>query len=313
MNSISPWILILRSKKKQWFYRKPKKNRKRKEQKNNLTLLIVDDEKEIQDYLKQELANEYKIATCNDGKEAYEYLLNHEIDLVVSDVMMDNMDGMTLCKKIKQNANTNHIPVILLTACDRVEDQVEGLDTGADAYIVKPFNTEILKSRIASLLTNRRILKNKFSGIQQQSDKIQKITLKSADEALLDKIMKIINENLSETNLNVEMLAEAVGLSRVHLHRKLKELTNLSTRDFIKNIRMQQASELLKEKKLTISEVAYAVGYNSLSHFSSSFKDTYGVTPTEYMQSNLAKDDTEANKNTPQEADDKKRPEANGD
>lgn len=286
---------------------------KKKRAKNNLTLLIVDDEKEIQDYLKQELANEYKIATCNDGKEAYEYLLNHEIDLVVSDVMMDNMDGMTLCKKIKQNANTNHIPVILLTARDRVEDQVEGLDTGADAYIVKPFNTEILKSRIASLLTNRRILKNKFSGIQQQSGKIQKITLKSADEALLDKIMKIINENLSETNLNVEMLAEAVGLSRVHLHRKLKELTNLSTRDFIKNIRMQQASELLKEKKLTISEVAYAVGYNSLSHFSSSFKDTYGVTPTEYMQSNLAKDDTEANKNTPQEADDKKRPEANGD
>lgn len=132
---------------------------KKKRAKNNLTLLIVDDEKEIQDYLKQELANEYKIATCNDGKEAYEYLLNHEIDLVVSDVMMDNMDGMTLCKKIKQNANTNHIPVILLTARDRVEDQVEGLDTGADAYIVKPFNTEILKSRIASLLTNRRILK----------------------------------------------------------------------------------------------------------------------------------------------------------
>lgn len=266
---------------------------KKKRTKTNLNLLIVDDEKEIQNYLKQELADEYRISTCNDGKEAYEYLLNHEIDLVISDVMMDNMDGMTLCKKIKQNANINHIPVILLTARNRVEDQIEGLEIGADAYIVKPFNTEVLKSRIASLLANRRILKNKFSGAQQQSDKLQKITLKSADETLISKIMKVINDNLSEPNLNVEMLAAQVGLSRVHLHRKLKELTNLSTRDFIKNIRMQQASELLKEKKLTISEVAYAVGYSNLSHFSSTFKEAYGITPKEFMQNNLLKEEEE--------------------
>lgn len=266
---------------------------KKKRTKTNLNLLIVDDEKEIQDYLKQELADEYRIATSNDGKEAYEYLLNHEIDLVISDVMMDNMDGITLCKKIKQNANINHIPVILLTARNRVEDQIEGLEIGADAYIVKPFNTEVLKSRIASLLANRRILKNKFSGAQQQSDKLQKINLKSADEALIAKIMKVINDNLAEPNLNVEMLAAQVGLSRVHLHRKLKELTNLSTRDFIKNIRMQQASELLKEKKLTVSEVAYAVGYSNLSHFSSTFKEAYGITPKEYMQNNLSKEEEE--------------------
>lgn len=270
-----------------------KEETKKKRTKTNFNLLIVDDEKEIQDYLKQELSDEYRITTCNDGKEAYEYLLSHEIDLVISDVMMDNMDGMTLCKKIKQNANINHMPVILLTARNRVEDQVEGLGIGADAYIVKPFNTEVLKSRISNLLANRRILKNKFSGAQQQSDKLQKINLVSADEALITKIMKVINENLAEPDLNVEMLAAEVGLSRVHLHRKLKELTNLSTRDFIKNIRMQQASELLKEKKLTISEVAYAVGYNNLSHFSSTFKETYGVTPKEYMQNNLSKEEEE--------------------
>ena len=266
--------------------------KRRKKAKTNLTLLVVDDEKEIQEYLKQELSDEYKVVTCNDGKEAYEYLFNHEVNLVVSDIMMKGMDGITLCKKIKQNTSFNHIPVILLTARNKVEEQVEGLEIEADAYIIKPFNTTVLRSHIASLLANRRILKNKFSGAQQQTDKIQKINLKSADEALIAKIMKIINENLADPNLNVEALASEVGLSRVHLHRKLKELTNLSTRDFIKNIRMQQAAELLKEKKLTISEVAYATGYSNLSHFSSTFKDTYGVTPKEYMQNNLTRENT---------------------
>ena len=267
--------------------------KRRKKAKTNLTILVVDDEKEIQEYLKQELSDEYKVVTCNDGKEAYDYLFNHEVNMVVSDIMMKGMDGITLCKKIKQSTNFNHIPVILLTARNKVEEQVEGLEIEADAYIVKPFNTTVLRSHIASLLANRRILKNKFSGAQQQTDKIQKINLKSADEALIAKIMKIINENLADPNLNVETLASEVGLSRVHLHRKLKELTNLSTRDFIKNIRMQQAAELLKEKKLTISEVAYATGYSNLSHFSSTFKDTYGVTPKEYMQSNLTKENAQ--------------------
>ena len=123
------------------------------------------------------------------------------------------------------------------------------------------------------------MLKNKFSGAQEQSDKVQNIQLKSADEVLMNKIMKVINENLSEPTLNVEMLANSVGLSRVHLHRKLKELTNLSSRDFIRNIRMQQAAKLLKEKKLTISEVAYAVGYNNLSHFSNNIQRIFWIIP----------------------------------
>ena len=169
---------------------------------------------------------QYKIHTCNNGREAYEYLLNNPTDLLISDVMMPEMDGMTLCKKIKQNANINHIPVILLTAKGRPEEQVEGIEIGADSYLIKPFNIEVLKSTIGNLLSNRRLLKNKFSGAQEQSDKVQNIQLKSADEVLMNKIMKVINENLSEPTLNVEMLANSVGLSRVHLHRKLKELTN---------------------------------------------------------------------------------------
>ena len=185
--------------------------------------------------------------------------------------------------KNKQNTNVNHVPVILLTAKSKPEDTMEGMATGADAYMVKPFNTELLKSTIANLLANRKLLKSKFSGAQQQEDKVQKLSMKSADEILMSKIMKVINENLSNPDLNVEMLAANVGLSRVHVHRKLKELTNLSARDFIKNIRLQQAAALLKEKKLTVSEVAYATGYTNLSHFSSSFKEVHGMSPKEYM------------------------------
>lgn len=252
--------------------------------KNNFHILIADDEKEILYYLKTELSSDYKVHTCNNGREAYEYLLNNPTDLLISDVMMPEMDGITLCKKIKQNANINHIPVILLTAKGRPEEQVEGIETGADCYLVKPFNLEILRSTIGNLLQNRRLLKNKFSGAQEQAGKVQDVQLKSADEILMNKIMKVINENLSEPTLSVEMLANSVGLSRVHLHRKLKELTNLSSRDFIRNIRMQQAAKLLKEKKLSISEVAYAVGYNNLSHFSNTFKEYFGLSPKEYMQ-----------------------------
>ena len=251
--------------------------------KNRMRILIVEDEEEILSYLKEELEGDYRIMTRKNGREAYDTILADTPDLVISDIMMQEMDGLSLCRKIKQNTNVNHVPVILLTAKSKPEDTMEGMATGADAYMVKPFNTELLKSTIANLIANRKLLKSKFSGAQQQEDKVQKLSMKSADEILMSKIMKVINENLSNPDLNVEMLAANVGLSRVHVHRKLKELTNLSARDFIKNIRLQQAAALLKEKKLTVSEVAYATGYTNLSHFSSSFKEVHGMSPKEYM------------------------------
>lgn len=252
--------------------------------KTRLRVLVVEDEDEIKAYLKSELSDEYKVETCSNGKEAYDLILRDTPDLVISDVMMPEMDGLTLCRKIKQNTNVNHVPVILLTAKSKPEDTLEGTETGADAYMVKPFNTELLKKTIANLINNRRLLRNKFSGAQQQEDKMEKITMKSSDEILMDKIMKVVNEHLDDPALNVEMLASEVGLSRVHVHRKLKELTNLSTRDFIKNIRLQQAAALLaQDHKLTISEIAYATGYTNLSHFSSSFREKYGMSPKEYM------------------------------
>ena len=252
--------------------------------KTRLRILVVEDEIEIKAYLKSELSDEYKVETCNNGKEAYDLILRDTPDLVISDVMMPEMDGLALCRKIKQNTNVNHVPIILLTARSKPEDTLEGMETGADAYMVKPFNTELLKRTIANLIANRRLLRNKFSGAQQQEDKIEKITMKSGDEILMGKIMKVVNEHLDDPTLNVEMLASEVGLSRVHVHRKLKELTNLSTRDFIKNIRLQQAATLLaQDHKLTVSEIAYATGYTNLSHFSSSFREKYGMSPKEYM------------------------------
>ena len=253
--------------------------------KSNIRILVVEDEQEIQDYLKSELKNDYKILTCNNGKEALDIIFKDRPDLVISDVMMPEMDGITLCKKIKLNSNLNHIPIILLTAKSKPEDRLEGIETGADAYMVKPFNTELLKSTIANLLNTRRMLKNKFTGAQEQTEKIEEISAKNGDEKLMERIMTVINKHMDNPELTVEMLVNEVGMSRVHLHRKLKELTNLSGRDFIKNIRMQQASKLFDSNpKLSISEVAYMVGYNSLSHFCNNFKEKFGCSPTEYLK-----------------------------
>ena len=251
--------------------------------KTKYRILVVEDEDEIREYIREELSAEYKISEASDGKKALEIALTETPDLIISDIMMPGMDGIDLSRKLKHNINVNHIPIILLTAKATPENKIEGLDIGADAYITKPFNTEMLKSTISNLLGNRERLKNKFKGMQQSEEQMLKIEIKSADEILMEKIMKIINENLSNTDLSVEMLALSVGMSRVHLHRKLKELTNQSARDFVRGIRLKQAAVLLSNKKLTISEVAYATGFSNISHFSSSFKDFYGVPPKEYF------------------------------
>jgi DNA-binding response OmpR family regulator/anti-sigma regulatory factor (Ser/Thr protein kinase) len=254
--------------------------------KTRYRILIVEDEDEIRDYIKSELSSDYRMIESSNGKRALELALTESPDLIISDIMMSEMDGIALTRKVKQNININHIPIILLTAKVTPENKIEGLDIGADAYISKPFSTEYLKRTIVNLIENRERLKNKFSGQQQPQDKIEKIEMKSADEILMQKIMKIINENLSNPDLSVEMLASSVGMSRVHMHRKLKELTNQSARDFIRGIRLKQAATLLSNKKHTISEVAYATGFSNLSHFSNSFKEFYGVSPKEFVSKN---------------------------
>lgn len=185
-----------------------------------------------------------------NGKEALEQIFKKTPDLVISDIMMPEMDGFTLCRKIKQNVNLNHIPVILLTAKTREEDNLEGLNTGADAYIMKPFNIEILQKTVENLINTRQQLRKVFTGQQNLENKVQKLEVKSPDEKLMERIMKVINENIGNPNLTIETITTEVGISRVHLHRKLKELTNQTTRDFIRNIRLKEAARLLSENSI---------------------------------------------------------------
>ncbi len=254
--------------------------------KTKYTVLIAEDEEEVQNYLDTELSAYFNIITCSNGKEALETVLKTQVNLVVSDVMMPEMDGLTLCQKLKHNINTNDIPIVLLTAKTRDEDKLSGLHSGADAYLTKPFNLEILRSTIENLIRNREVLKNNYSGKQTQEDKLVPIAVsgKSPDEKLMERVMKIMNENISNPELNVEMIAEQVGISRVHLYRKLKELTNQSTRDFIRNTRLKQAAILLTEKNKNVSEAALLVGFNNINYFSSVFKEVYGVPPTTYVE-----------------------------
>jgi YesN/AraC family two-component response regulator len=210
-------------------------------------------------------------------------------DLVISDIMMPEMDGTTLCTKIKTNNATSHIPVILLTAKSREEDQLEGLETGADAYIVKPFNMDILRRTIVNLIHSHRTLQLKFGRNDQLEELVDDIKIKSPDEKLLERVMTSINHNLNNADLSVDKIAEEVGISRVHLHRKMKELTGQTPHDFIRNIRMKKAATLLSSGDMNVSEVMYACGFSNAASFSTVFKKMYGMSPREYMNEHQEK------------------------
>ena len=255
----------------------------KKDVRSKYRIVLVEDEVDIRNYIFDELADTYHISIAKNGKEGLDLILKERPDLVISDIIMDVMDGMTMCRKIKSNINTTHIPVVLLTAKVRDEDKALGLDTGADAYITKPFNPVMLKKTVANLLVNRERLKGKFAGVSD--GKIEHIALKPADEQLMERVMKVLNDHLADPDLSVEMLSRKVGLSRVHLHRKLNELANQSPHNFILSIRMKQAVTLLSRQNLSVSDVAYAVGFTTLSHFSNSFHIFYGMTPKEFVES----------------------------
>ena len=246
-------------------------------------IVIVEDEEDIQDYLKAQLSSDFKIRTYPNGKVALNEILKNKPDLIISDIMMPEMDGTTLCAKLKSNINTNDVPIILLTAKSREEDQLEGLQTGADAYILKPFNMDILRRNIINLLTVRRTLRNKFMGNESQNHQVEQIEMQTPDNSLMQRVMEVINENINDSDLSVDMIAQKVGISRVHLHRKMKELTNQTPHSFIRNIRLQQAAKLLKDGKQSITDVMYACGFSNSASFSTMFKNLYGCSPREYM------------------------------
>lgn len=248
----------------------------------NSKILLVDDDIEICRYLKSELSDWYRFVICNNGKEALKQLLSGDFDLVVSDVVMPEMDGITLLRNIKGNANISHVPVIMLTSKSEISDRLEGIKLGADAYLAKPFSLEELHLTIDNLIDNVRRLKGKFSGALKQDDKVEKIEVKGNDEELMERIMKVVNENLSDSDFNVEKMCDEVGVSRTQLHRKLKEMTGVPTSEFLRNIRLNEAARLIRERKINITQVSYMVGFANNSHFSTAFKKYFGMSPSEY-------------------------------
>lgn len=260
------------------------KSSARRQASKNFRILIADDDAEIASYIRNELGNWYRFDAAPNGKEALKALLTGKYDLVISDILMPEMDGIALLKSIKGNPNISDIPVIMLTSKAEVSDRLEGLKRGADAYLSKPFSMDELHILIDNLIDNVRRLRGKFSGAQKQEEKMEKVEVKSNNDALMERIMKCINENLSNPDFNVEKLTGQVGISRAQLHRKMKEITGISAGDFIRNLRLEQAARLIVENKINVTQVAYAVGFNNQTHFSTVFKKHYGMTPTEYAE-----------------------------
>ena len=257
---------------------------KRTQANRNFNILIVDDDAEIAHYIKTELSDWYRFEHASNGKEGLKMLLTGKYDLVISDVMMPEMDGVTMLKKIKGNSNVSDIPVILLTSKSEVENRLEGLRKGADAFLAKPFNMEELHILIDNLVDNVRRIRGKYSGAQGQKAKIEQIQVKGNNDALMERVMKYMNEHLTDPDLNVEKLTEDVGISRAQLHRKLKEIAGVSAGEFIRNLRLEQAARLIEEGQINITQVAYSVGFSNQTHFSTVFKKHYGMSPSEYAE-----------------------------
>ena len=247
-------------------------------------LLVVEDDKEIRKYLREILGREYRVLEAEDGLQGLELVIKELPDCVITDVMMPEMDGIELCKKIKTNEKTCHIPVILLTAKTAIEQRIEGLEVGADSYIPKPFNVTHLRTRVRKLIELRRSIKEKYEGKHELRE--EDIKIKSVDEKMLEKIDQIIKEQISDPNLSVETLSRQIGVSRSQLQRKFKQLTNQNPSDYLKTARLRYAASLLVTKNLSISEVTYEAGFSSLSHFSNSFRDFYGMSPSRYVELN---------------------------
>lgn len=252
--------------------------------KHRKKILVVDDDEEIREYLSKELSPFYKVLTGNNGTEALQLLLKQRIDLIISDVMMPDVDGFTLLKKIRNNNNISHIPVILLTSQVEFNTRMKGWDVGADGFMDKPFQIEELLHLCDNLIKNRTLLKGKFAGFKELEDRVNPVEVKSNDEQFMNRLMNLINQNLNNPQYTVEILAKEVGISRAQLHRKLKEITGLTTSDFIRNVRLKQAAKLLVENKINISQIAYATGFTTPTVFAVAFKKLYGCTPTEYIE-----------------------------
>ena len=246
-------------------------------------ILLVDDEEEILDFLERILKTKYTVFKAQSAKQALELLGTEAIQLVVSDVMMPDMNGFDLCRTIKTNFEYSHIPVILLTAKNTIQSKVEGLELGADAYIEKPFSKEHLLAQIASLMVNRNMLREYFASSPLVH--LKSIAHSRADERFLETLNKTIEEHIEDPDLDVEKLARILNMSRITLYRKIKAISDLTPIELINITRLKKAAALLAEGDYKIYEVADIVGFSSQSNFARNFHKQFNMTPTDYMLS----------------------------
>ena len=246
------------------------------------TILLVDDNEEFLLLMKRKLATHYNILTATNGKKALEIVRSEDVDLMVSDYMMPEMDGIELCATMKQDINTSHIPVLMLTAKSSVEDQVRCFNAGANGYLTKPFDMKMLNARIDNLMKSNQKRQEKF----RVDTEINVVALEyqSTDEQFLEKAIECIEQHLIETEFDIDTFASELNVSKSTLNRKMKAMIGLSPVEFIRNIRLKHACTLLKKPFINVSEVAYAVGFSNPKYFTKCFKKEFDVTPTEYQK-----------------------------
>ncbi|MBC8769817.1 response regulator [Arenibacter sp. BSSL-BM3] len=248
---------------------------------SSYTLLIVEDNPELRNYLRNELKNQYKILLAKNGKEGLELAKSALPDIIITDVIMPEMDGFEFCKKIKGDLRTSHIPLLMLTAKARIDDRMEGIETGADAYMVKPFDLRLLRLRLSQLITSRQLIFNKYFSVI--SDVPVNKNTNSLDKDFIEKVLNYINKNIDDPDLSVEALASHLNLSRSQFYRKIKALTNQTANEFLRNIRIERAKQIIEMGNTNISEVCYKVGFSTPSYFTKCFKEHFGILPTEVV------------------------------
>jgi YesN/AraC family two-component response regulator len=250
-------------------------------EKNIHSILLVEDNREMQKYIRQMLNDDYRVLVAGNGSQGLEMANELYPDLVISDVMMPGIDGFELCKRIKEDVRTSHIPVILLTALSDTDKKISGLKTGANAYITKPFENKLLKAQINNLLIAQERMQKAFTESQENWEADS--NLMPPDKKLMDKAIAIVDKHILDVNFTVEQLAAELSMSRSSLHRKMRALTNQSATEFIRYIRLKKAIKLMKEGNYNIDEIGYAVGFNSHSYFSQCFKKQFDKTPSTYL------------------------------
>jgi ligand-binding sensor domain-containing protein/signal transduction histidine kinase/CheY-like chemotaxis protein/AraC-like DNA-binding protein len=246
------------------------------------TILVVEDNNEIRSLISSLVNGHYQVAESENGLMGWETAVETLPDLIICDIMMPVMDGIELCRRLKQDERTSHIPVIILTARSSHIHQVSGLETGADAYITKPFSPELLLLNVRNLLMSRQVMRQKF--LKHIHLQPKELTINAIDEAFMLKLLKYIDEHIADEDFGVSELATMIGMSRPVLYKKIRQLTNLSVNDFVKSIRLKKAMELFKQNRFTIYEVAYQVGFNDPKYFSREFKKQFGKSPRAFMK-----------------------------